>query len=340
MNSKANPMISIIVPVYKVEKCIERCIDSIICQTYRNIEIILIDDGSPDRSGEICDEYAAKDDRIKVIHKVNGGVSEARNLGISMAKGEWIYFVDSDDWVDTNLIASFAECITEKVDLYFISHVIETENSETVNRIYDNRTFDKKEDAIEYLYNKGGLGVTWNKLFKSRIIKDFNIKFNLSLNTYEDELFTLDYCRHVEKVKTISYPGYHYMYASGGLSKRILLPEERFSIATLLYESMIKISGEKNFLRLAKENLTYHLYDSFEQYYRIRPKTGLSQQMKKKYLLMCRKLLKENNFCKHIIPPRKVIGIRFIFFSSFWFVIDSLFKINMLRLRLKSGNNI
>lgn len=92
-----NPKVSVIVPVYNVEKLLQRCIDSILAQTFTDFELLLIDDGSKDKSGEICDEYAAKDSRIRVFHKQNGGVSTARNLGIDKAQGEWIYFVDSDD---------------------------------------------------------------------------------------------------------------------------------------------------------------------------------------------------------------------------------------------------
>ena len=94
------PLISIIVPIYNVELYLGRCVDSLICQTYHNIEIILVDDGSPDRCGEICDEYAHKDNRIVVVHKPNGGLSDARNKGLDVAKGDYVMFVDSDDWID------------------------------------------------------------------------------------------------------------------------------------------------------------------------------------------------------------------------------------------------
>lgn len=99
-----NPKISVIVPVYKVEKYLHRCVDSILAQTFTDFEILLIDDGSPDRSGEICDEYAKKDSRVRVFHKENGGVSSARNLGLENAVGEWIWFVDSDDTVEANAL--------------------------------------------------------------------------------------------------------------------------------------------------------------------------------------------------------------------------------------------
>jgi glycosyltransferase involved in cell wall biosynthesis len=96
-------LISIIIPVYKVEKYLEQCMNSVFNQTYRNIEIILIDDGSPDRCGLMCDEYAVKDSRVKVVHKTNGGVSAARNKGLEEADGDWILFVDSDDWVESDV---------------------------------------------------------------------------------------------------------------------------------------------------------------------------------------------------------------------------------------------
>ena len=100
MNS---PSISIIIPVYKAEKYLHRCVDSVLAQTFTNFELILIDDGSPDNSGAICDEYAKQDGRVKVFHQKNQGVSVARNLGIEQAKGEWIAFIDSDDWVENTM---------------------------------------------------------------------------------------------------------------------------------------------------------------------------------------------------------------------------------------------
>ena len=101
------PKVSVIVPVYKVEKYIGKCIESILSQTFKDFELILVDDGSPDSSGAICDQYAQKDSRIQVIHKTNGGVSSARNVGISKSNGEWLCFVDSDDTVDKDYIENF-----------------------------------------------------------------------------------------------------------------------------------------------------------------------------------------------------------------------------------------
>lgn len=98
-----DPMISVIVPIYNVEKYLARCVDSIVNQTYKNLEIILVDDGSPDRCPQVCDDYAEKDSRIKVVHKKNGGLSDARNAGMAVATGEYISFIDSDDWIETSM---------------------------------------------------------------------------------------------------------------------------------------------------------------------------------------------------------------------------------------------
>lgn len=98
------PLVSIIIPIYKVEKYLPECLDSVINQTYKNLEIILVDDGSPDNCGKICDEYVETDSRVNVIHKVNGGISYARNAGIEVATGDWIYFMDSDDFIKLDAI--------------------------------------------------------------------------------------------------------------------------------------------------------------------------------------------------------------------------------------------
>ena len=103
----STPVVSIIVPVYNAEKFLRRCIDSILAQTYTDFELLLIDDGSKDSSGSICDKYAAKDERIRVFHKENGGVSSARNLGLDHAQGEWVTFVDADDYIEENFLKSF-----------------------------------------------------------------------------------------------------------------------------------------------------------------------------------------------------------------------------------------
>lgn len=166
-------MISIIVPIYKVENYLHRCIDSLKNQDYLNIEIILVDDGSPDNCGIICDEYANKDTRIKVIHQENGGLSAARNAGIDIAQGDYLMFVDSDDWVESNF-CSFA-----------LKKSQETQSDIVVfgyNDVYENRTVKKsialdnekqysRKEALKELHGGKILSFAWNKIYKADLFK-------------------------------------------------------------------------------------------------------------------------------------------------------------------------
>ena len=133
--------ISVIIPVYKVEKYLKRCVESVVNQTYKNIEIILVNDGSPDKCGEICDKYARIDSRIKVIHKENGGLSSARNAGLDIASGDYIMFVDSDDWISEVSLEKLYDYIEADYDIINFKFSFVKENSkeliETHNNIKD-----------------------------------------------------------------------------------------------------------------------------------------------------------------------------------------------------------
>ena len=139
-----NPKISVIVPVYNVEKYLRRCIDSILSQTFSDFELLLIDDGSKDKSGDICDEYVAKDVRIKVFHKANAGVSSARNLGLDKAKGEFIFFVDSDDFLDKTHLENYSKDI-DNFDLIFQGYKLV---EETTGKVIEKKNFLKQKRLI------------------------------------------------------------------------------------------------------------------------------------------------------------------------------------------------
>lgn len=168
-------LVSIIVPIYKTEKYLDRCIKSIINQSYKKLEIILVDDGSPDRCGEICDEWAKKDKRIKVIHKKNGGLSDARNAGIEIAQGEYLSFIDSDDYVHRDFIKFLYEnCLKNNADISMCG-VKQTDKDENINREIKNENirivFSK--DVLEKKHNI--YCVAWNKLYKKSIFN--NIRY-------------------------------------------------------------------------------------------------------------------------------------------------------------------
>ena len=166
-------LISVVVPVYNVEKYIDKCINSIINQTYKNLEIILVDDGSPDNCGKICDEYAKKDNRIKVTHKENGGVSSARNIGIKNATGDWLTFVDADDWIENNFVEQLLKIGNqENAEIVLCGYNrVNRNNKCEVNASGDKETFNSSEYLIKALNPQTGFGFCHMKLIKRNIIE-------------------------------------------------------------------------------------------------------------------------------------------------------------------------
>ena len=219
-----NPKISVIVPVYNVEQYLCRCIDSIIAQTFPDFELLLIDDGSKDRSGEICDEYAQKDDRVRVFHKENGGVSSARNLGLDNAKGEWISFIDSDDWIEVDYLQVINDNISN-FDIMFFGAVWHYEDGGQRSlgfRQVECKTNIEKE-IYHLLENDMGVnyfGYTWNKVFRRDIIEKSNLRFIDNLSVSEDEVFTLAYCNNSKTLKIIDTTLYHYIWKCQGLTHK------------------------------------------------------------------------------------------------------------------------
>lgn len=211
------PLISVIVPIYNVEKYMKKCVDSIINQTYKNLEIILVDDGSPDNCPQICDEYAKQDSRIKVIHKENGGLSDARNAGMKIATGEYVSFIDSDDYISDDFVET----------LYT---TMKTENSDIVEcdivKFEDGTTpvIEKDNCEINSFSTEKGLSLliaenkfhqhVWNKLYKS----EFGLKIPFEKGKLnEDEFWTYQIFGQAEKVTKINKSMYFYLQRSGSI---------------------------------------------------------------------------------------------------------------------------
>jgi glycosyltransferase involved in cell wall biosynthesis len=170
-----NPLVSIIVPVYNVEPYLKKCVDSIISQTYDNLEIILVDDGSPDSCGKICDEYAANDERVKVVHKENGGLSDARNAALDIMHGEYVAFVDSDDWVLPNYIKDMYENLVKYgADISLSGTIYIYDNKKNIIlAINKNEGLYTQKEAVENLfYQKGIYPSAYSKLYKSELFKE------------------------------------------------------------------------------------------------------------------------------------------------------------------------
>lgn len=201
--------ISVIVPIHKVEQYLKRCIDSIINQTYTNLEIILVDDGSPDECPKICDEYAYIDERVKVIHKKNGGLSSARNTGLDIATGEFIVFIDSDDYIELNMIESMMNnMIKNNADLVVCNIRYVFNDREYIKYSKTDRILNKDEAMKEYIKDGIVQAVAWNKLYKKNIIGDMRYKVG---KTNEDEFFTYKVINKAEKIYYNSNAFYNYL---------------------------------------------------------------------------------------------------------------------------------
>ena len=219
---KENALISVIVPVYNVEKYLDYCINSIANQTYNNLEILLIDDGSTDQSSAICDKWAVKDKRIKVIHKENGGLSDARNAGMQMAKGAYIAFIDSDDWIEKYYIEYLYRAIKEtgaEISACEVRQVVDGQKTEKLNNKVLSEIKCTTEEALATILKGNGFrAVAWNKLYKASLLSEETFKVGV---LHEDEFFTY---RIIGKAKILSFvenPLYNYRQRSGSIMKTI-----------------------------------------------------------------------------------------------------------------------
>ncbi len=252
-----NELISVIVPIYNVEKYIGKCVDSLINQTYKNIEIILVDDGSPDKCGAICDKYAVQDKRIKVIHKKNGGLSDARNYGIDVAKGDYILLIDSDDYVNLEIVeflyndlkknnADISTCLP--ITFYEDSENI-LDNSQNYNIVLDT------EQALENLmYTKDVTVNAWGKLYKKKLFD--NVRYPKG-KLYEDVATAYLLFANTKKVSINTKKMYYYRVRKGSIIKSkfkkermdsLYFAEEETKYIKENYPSIINAALNKEFM--------------------------------------------------------------------------------------------
>ena len=220
-----NNLISIIIPVYNVEQYLNRCIDSIVNQTYKNLEIILIDDGSTDNSGKICDEYALKDKRIKVIHKENGGLSSARNMGLKMVRGEYVGFIDPDDYIEPDMYQYLYElCQRHNVLLSMCNYTRVRDGVEKIQHPVTKEIILSCNEALERFHTEL---FSWNKLFHKTLIKD--ISFSIGITYGEDMIFCVQTFDKARQIVYGSEAKYNYIQRIGSASK------QHFNIRQLTY---------------------------------------------------------------------------------------------------------
>lgn len=290
--------ISIIIPVYNAGKTIHKMIDSVINQTFKEIEIIIVNDGSTDNSLVVCESYATKDQRIKIINKSNEGVSIARNIGLEYAKCDYIMFVDADDWLEPNICElMYNEMIKEDSDLVICNHIIERNcGSERVSfnahqKIhYENDVKYKivlsliEEDKNDSIHERASFRSPWGKLFKRKLILEKKLSFDKDLSIGEDFIFDLQYLMLCDKVIILEEYLYHYVKNSeSALGK---------------YKSNAMITYKELLLKLEK-----YLKDYFQEHEYL----SRLNKLKIKYLLFCidNEMRKENR--KNILEKRRDI---------------------------------
>lgn len=202
-------MVSIIVPIYNIENYIRECLDSILAQTYPYFELILVDDGSPDNCGRICDDYAKGDNRIKVVHKVNGGISSARNAGLEVAKGEWIMHVDGDDWIEPDMIESLIEAAQITGSDMVFGDFMKYGPSAGYNKL-PTWSSDKKKSMTNYIAYV--MTTIWGSIAKRSLYADHSLKSPDGISYCEDFHLIVRLCHFANKIVNVHRPFYHYRY--------------------------------------------------------------------------------------------------------------------------------
>lgn len=212
-----NKTISVIVPIYNIEQYLRKCIDSILNQTYKDLEIILVDDGSPDKCPDICDEYTKKDSRIKVIHKANGGLSDARNAGLDIAQGEYISFIDSDDYIDEYMYEDMLSAIENSdADLCICGYDRVNGAGEIRSSAHYRNAVLSRNEAYEMLVQGNVFFIiSCNKLYKRKIFNDLRFKVG---KTHEDEFIMHHVYGECDKIVTLEKPYYYYLVRESSIT--------------------------------------------------------------------------------------------------------------------------
>lgn len=260
MMKETSPKISVIVPVYNVEKYLPRCIESILAQTFTNFEVLLIDDGSTDKSDEICEEFANLDKRVRVFHKENGGVSSARNIGLDNALGTWIYFVDSDDLVCKDALETFMDRTCMDSDFIMAGYNVLDEDKHIIEHPKNKReTKLSYLDAVTEMFNPsdfGYQGYLWCKIFKKQVIRDNHLYFVENISFNEDRLFIINFlCSSKKTVIYTTKPVYSYISRAGSAMGSLRHSYNKkfatdFDAFILMYKSIETCTHDKKIKKL------------------------------------------------------------------------------------------
>lgn len=230
-----SPLISIIIPVYNVAPFLSQCIQSVLDQTYTHLEVIIVDDGSTDESPAICDKFAKLDTRIKVIHKKNGGLSDARNAGLDIASGDFIGFVDSDDWIENDMYETLYNLLNKyQADISACAHYIEYGTK--TKAVFESKeiiTFNHKDAMMALIKDKIIRNYVWEKLYKRELFN--NLRFPVG-KSFEDAALSYKIFYRANKTVLIQAPKYHYRIRSGSLTNTTFNPIKEFQLVQALHD--------------------------------------------------------------------------------------------------------
>lgn len=319
-------LVSVVVPIYNADSCLNRCVESILLQSYSYFELLLIDDGSTDRSGNICDFYQNKDSRIRVFHQKNAGVSAARNLGIKEACGELLTFVDADDWIREDFLEKM---IYGDFELVLCSFASPLKNPEPNFDEEYRGTNNMKQGILKYVHSNIILFTTvWGKLYRTSIIHRNRILFDITVSSGEDTLWLNQYLLYVDSMKISSYVGYMYMNDISHLS-----------LCGISYQSMVHTLMQLKFSYSELEKkFAIDLFDVF---------SGCIMYFYHRYVLHIsilsvieiRKSLKEsceNPILKQMFVDkyiRSIVGRRIVFFN--WMATHKMYSILACYIKLQ-----
>lgn len=284
------PLVSFIIPIYNREKTLKYCLNSVIQQTMADFEVILIDDGSTDNSADICKAYTLKDNRFHYFYKENGGVSSARNYGISKAQGEWITFVDSDDYImpyHLNIVLEADTCDQILIERGHINHKNILSGSLVTDSDCDTQMFNGNIELLTYLFEKRNpyknkICFCTSRFFKTALVKQHQMKFREDLSLDEDFLFVTEYQLYSQKLlykRVYSYKEVDSSFSRPQLTCRLISPEELFATFVANYMMFLKIYKDSQ-LECVKDYAVYYFNSKLFDYLLI----GYSQLNKWKYL--------------------------------------------------------
>lgn len=335
-------MISIVVPAYNCVRSIQKCVDSICAQSISDWELILVDDGSNDGTDVLCDQIASKDDRIRVIHKQNGGVSSARNLGIDHAKGEYLMFCDSDDWADPEWCRILKQTVSVYPDsMCLCNYYRNTVDSETVNRADSIQSLDEclKKNDFYTLNHYELLGLPWNKIYRHDIIDAADIRFREDLSLGEDLIFNLDYLHALKgDIRVVDKPLYHYNLGNPDSLSAKYYPDLNHIYQILfkrIFEEMgVGSSQYQNYLR----SYFYAFDHVFRNTYSEKNKNNLIKKTMSNIAAfhsdefqLCRKSIRKNE-----INVMQYYGLKSNSFVIYWFAVISSEAISRYRRRKRN----